>query len=235
MQENDIRIGALAEVKVGRNLLQVTIVEHTGHNWKVRSPAGKTFNVSKFVRLLDTPVVPAVTAPALVPDLAPAGPAVPVPTLECAVPTPAAESSAAPLATNAPAPTIAAAEVPCTPPAPFTPLTAEEVEVARQRAESLAVSSAAPAAVPAAAMAAAPAKKLSLMNAALQVLRESGIPMNTRQLVKAVIARGLWKPTDCKTPEQTLYGCFFREIRVAEHPRIRKSAAKKGRFELVPA
>lgn len=73
-------------------------------------------------------------------------------------------------------------------------------------------------------------KKLSLMDAAVEVLKQSGEPMNTREMVKAATDSGLWIPTDCKTPEQTLYGSIFREMKTKENPRIIKSAVK-GKFE----
>ena len=78
--------------------------------------------------------------------------------------------------------------------------------------------------------AAAPAKRRSLIDAAAEILKESGEAMNTRDMVKQAIERGLWQPTACKTPEQSLYGAIFREIKVAEQPRFCKSA-KKGAFE----
>ena len=76
---------------------------------------------------------------------------------------------------------------------------------------------------------AAPSKRISLMDVAVAVLKESGEPMNTREMVKAAIERGYWTPTACKTPEQTLYGNIFREIKTKEHPRIVKSDVK-GKF-----
>lgn len=73
-------------------------------------------------------------------------------------------------------------------------------------------------------------KKISLMDAAVEVLKQSGEPMNTREMVKAATDSGLWIPTDCKTPEQTLYGSIFREMKIKENPRIVKSSVK-GKFE----
>ncbi len=73
-------------------------------------------------------------------------------------------------------------------------------------------------------------KKLSLMDAAVEVLKQSGEPMNTREMVKAATDSGLWIPTDCKTPEQTLYGSIFREMKIKGNPRIVKSSVK-GKFE----
>ena len=76
---------------------------------------------------------------------------------------------------------------------------------------------------------AAPTKKMSLMDAAVAVLKESGEPMNTREMVKAAAEKGYWTPTACKTPEQTLYGSIFREIKTKANPRIVKSDVK-GKF-----
>ena len=75
-----------------------------------------------------------------------------------------------------------------------------------------------------------PEKRMSLLDAAVEVLRNSDHPMNTRELVKAATDAGFWIPTGCKTPEQTLYGSIFREIAMKELPRIRKSE-QKGKFE----
>lgn len=72
-------------------------------------------------------------------------------------------------------------------------------------------------------------KHLSLMNAAVEVLRRSEQPLNTREIVAQAIALGLWMPTGAKTPEQTLYGAIFREMATKEQPRIVK-AEQKGKF-----
>jgi len=72
-------------------------------------------------------------------------------------------------------------------------------------------------------------KRMSLMDAAVAVLKESGEPMNTREIVKMATEKGYWTPTACRTPEQTLYGSIFREIKVKNQPRIVKSDVK-GKF-----
>ena len=76
-----------------------------------------------------------------------------------------------------------------------------------------------------------PVKRLSLLNAAVIVLKDAGPehPMNCKEILEAILERQLWTPTDCKTPEQTLYGSIFREINAKEHPRIVKSNVK-GKF-----
>ena len=73
-------------------------------------------------------------------------------------------------------------------------------------------------------------RKVSLLDAAIEVLKAEGRAMNTREMVKLATERGLWIKTANKTPEQSLYGAIFREIKEAEHARIRKSE-KKGAFE----
>ena len=74
-----------------------------------------------------------------------------------------------------------------------------------------------------------PARKLSLLEAAYNVMLLEKRPMNTREMVKAAAEKGYWTPTACKTPEQTLYGSIFREIKVKAQPRIVKSDVK-GKF-----
>ena len=76
-----------------------------------------------------------------------------------------------------------------------------------------------------------PEKKLSLLNAALLVLKRSRTPLNTKEILAQVIEEGLWSPNGAKTPEQSLYSAFFREIKEKEMPRVRKSAARRGAFE----
>ena len=76
-----------------------------------------------------------------------------------------------------------------------------------------------------------PVKRMSLLSAAVEVLKGAGPehPMNCKEILEAILERQLWTPTDCKTPEQTLYGSIFREINTKEHPRIVKSNVK-GKF-----
>ena len=78
-----------------------------------------------------------------------------------------------------------------------------------------------------------PQKRMSLLNAAVEVLKAAGPdhPMNCKEILEAILERQLWTPTDCKTPEQTLYGSIFREINTKEHPRIVKSNVK-GKFRI---
>ena len=76
-----------------------------------------------------------------------------------------------------------------------------------------------------------PEKKLSLLNAAAQVLAACREPMNCKKIIAKAVEMGLWIPTEAKTPEQTLYSGIFREIKTAAEPRFKKSETRKGSFE----
>ena len=76
-----------------------------------------------------------------------------------------------------------------------------------------------------------PRRKLSLVSAGIEVMKQEGRPLNTREIVRLAAERGLWTPTACRTPEQSLYGAFFLEMKNSDSPRIRKSA-ERGKFEL---
>jgi hypothetical protein len=54
--------------------------------------------------------------------------------------------------------------------------------------------------------------KLSAIDAAAQLLAKSGKPMNTRQMIEAMAAKGLWTSPGGKTPHATLYSAILREI-----------------------
>ena len=58
-----------------------------------------------------------------------------------------------------------------------------------------------------------PEKKLSLLSAALEVLKSDDAALTTKQMVEHAKARNLWTPGAGKTPEQTLYSAIMREIK----------------------
>ena len=159
---SEFRIGEIAKARVGRNLMEVEIIEDCGNgNYKVKSiSSGREFNTSRLEKINNNQ-----------------------------------EETIMPEDNNT---IIAEAE---------TPNPAPECTTAPGKE-----------------------KKLSLLDAAVEVLKQSGEPMNTREMVKAATDSGLWIPTDCKTPEQTLYGSIFREMKIKENPRIVKSSVK-GKFE----
>ena len=76
-----------------------------------------------------------------------------------------------------------------------------------------------------------PEKKLSLLNAAAQVLATCREPLNCKEIIAKAVEMGLWAPTGGKTPEQTLYSGIFREIKSTDEPRFKKSETRKGSFE----
>jgi len=76
-----------------------------------------------------------------------------------------------------------------------------------------------------------PEKKLSLLNAAAQVLAACREPMNCKEIVAKAVEMELWTPTGAKTPEQTLYSGIFREMKTSDEPRFKKSETRKGSFE----
>jgi len=55
--------------------------------------------------------------------------------------------------------------------------------------------------------------KLSALDAAAKVLVEAGEPLNTKQMVEAMAAKGYWKSPGGATPHATLYSAITREIK----------------------
>jgi hypothetical protein len=72
-------------------------------------------------------------------------------------------------------------------------------------------------------------KKLSALDAAAKLLRESGQPMSCPELIAQMAAKGYWSSPHGKTPGATLYAALTREIRhKGEAARFVKTGA--GRF-----
>jgi hypothetical protein len=57
-------------------------------------------------------------------------------------------------------------------------------------------------------------KKLSALDAAARVLRESGQSMSCPELIAQMAAKGYWTSPKGKTPASTLYAALTREIRL---------------------
>ena len=55
-------------------------------------------------------------------------------------------------------------------------------------------------------------KKISALDAAAKLLSGAKEPMNTKQMVEAMAAKGLWTSPGGKTPHATLYSAILREI-----------------------
>jgi hypothetical protein len=67
-------------------------------------------------------------------------------------------------------------------------------------------------------------KRISAIDAAAQVLRETKAPMRCKEMIAAIMDQGLWSSPNGKTPEATLASAIIREIRVkGGESRFRKS------------
>jgi hypothetical protein len=71
--------------------------------------------------------------------------------------------------------------------------------------------------------------KMSCINAAAKVLSEKGEPMNCKEMIEAMAAKGYWTTPGGKTPHATLYSSIAREIRdKGKESRFKK--ADRGKF-----
>ncbi|TWU54955.1 hypothetical protein Poly51_37040 [Rubripirellula tenax] len=71
-------------------------------------------------------------------------------------------------------------------------------------------------------------KKLSCVNAALQILGESAEPMNAQEMITAMVEKGLWESPGGKTPHATLYSAILRDMKRGDESRFVKT--ERGRF-----
>ena len=61
MNSNEITVGKKYQVKVGRNEIEVTVMEQTARGWNVRTSSGNKFpinNAERFIKCLDIEVFP---------------------------------------------------------------------------------------------------------------------------------------------------------------------------------
>ena len=70
-------------------------------------------------------------------------------------------------------------------------------------------------------------KKLSLLDAAAQVLKAKGEPMTCGAMVETVMAKKLWS-TSAPTPAATLYSAILREMKKGKDSRFKK--VDRGQF-----
>jgi HB1, ASXL, restriction endonuclease HTH domain len=88
-------------------------------------------------------------------------------------------------------------------------------------------------------VAAAPAKpakaksdgKLSCLDAAAKVLADKKEPMNTKEMIEAMAAKGLWSSPNGQTPAATLYSAILREIKTKGND-ARFVKADRGKFAI---
>ncbi|MBR4916208.1 MAG: hypothetical protein IKZ45_03900 [Fibrobacter sp.] len=219
MSISEIHVGSLIRVKIGKNLILAKVVEILDGAVRVCSVANnKEFNVPQSrVQLDGEQPAPANTEPQTEQETTE-----PEPQVEASVEVAEPEAQAEAPADSEQEPATADSEpatievVPEGEAAEFTPSGEdEEDEYAINPAHE----------------SDKPKKHMSLLSAAVEVLKDAGPehPMNCKEILEAILERQLWTPTDCKTPEQTLYGSIFREINTKEHPRILKSNVK-GKF-----
>ena len=72
-------------------------------------------------------------------------------------------------------------------------------------------------------------KRLSGLDAAATVLKKSGKPMRSRELITAMAKQGLWTSPGGKTPHATLYAAMIREI-AAKGKDARFTKTERGLF-----
>ena len=222
---SEVKVGSLIRVKVGKNLILAEVVEILENGFRVQSLSTyKEFNVPESRVQLDREQ----PAPASAESQAEVAAQTEQESAEATEPEPLAEQTENTVATEQEASTVEAgpptveAEPPTVEVVPegeteeFTPSGEdEEDEYAINPAHE----------------SDKPVKRLSLLDAAVIVLKTAGPdhPMNCKEILEAIVERQLWASTPGKTPEQTLYGSIFREINTKEHPRIAKSNVK-GKF-----
>ncbi len=229
--------GTKVIVKVGRNEVEAIVIEATDTGWKVKSQkTGREFEVCRIVRVIEEPapemVTPETETEPAAEETKPETETEPAaeetkpetetePTAEETKPTTETEPTAEevmPETETKPA----AEEV--TPETETEPV-AEEAKPDEDHAVNPA---------PESGRDQKPPKKISLLTAAAMVLAACRKPMNCKEIIAKAIEMGLWTPTGAKTPEQTLYGGIFREIKTTEKPRFKKSETRKGSFEYAP-
>jgi hypothetical protein len=71
-------------------------------------------------------------------------------------------------------------------------------------------------------------KKLSCVGAALKVLAESGQPLNAKEMIEAMQAKGYWSSPGGKTPHATLYSAILRDLAAGDAAKFVK--IERGRF-----
>ena len=73
-------------------------------------------------------------------------------------------------------------------------------------------------------------KRLGLVDAAIQVMKAAGKPMNCQEVVKAILEKNLWQ-TSGKTPAATLYSSILRDIQ-KKGAEARFKKVERGQFAL---
>ncbi|MEZ6072260.1 MAG: winged helix-turn-helix domain-containing protein [Pirellulales bacterium] len=74
-------------------------------------------------------------------------------------------------------------------------------------------------------------RKPGALDSAALVLAETKQPMNTREMIEAMTAKGYWTSPSGKTPHATLYSAIIREI-ATKGSEARFVKVERGRFAL---
>jgi hypothetical protein len=74
-------------------------------------------------------------------------------------------------------------------------------------------------------------KRVSGLDAAAMVLKESGQAMNAKEILVAILEKGYWKSPNGKTPQATLYSSILREI-AAKGKESRFQKTERGKFAI---
>ena len=73
-------------------------------------------------------------------------------------------------------------------------------------------------------------KRVGLVDAAIQVMKAAGKPMNCKDIVKVILEKKLWETTG-KTPDATLYSSILRDIQ-KKGAEARFKKVERGQFAL---
>mgnify|MGYP001329943638 CR=1 FL=1 len=110
-----------------------------------------------------------------------------------------------------------------------TPATPPEAETAATAATMPPEPATIPTSATPATEATEPEKKLTMLDAAAQVLKTAGHPMTIKEILDAMQTSGFWAPGKGLTPDRTLISGIGVETRRKPNPRFRKTAP--GKFE----
>lgn len=77
---------------------------------------------------------------------------------------------------------------------------------------------------------AAKPERMSALDAAAKVLGEAGEPLNAKQMIEAMAAKGYWTSPGGKTPHATLYSAILREINTKGRE-SRFTKVERGQFK----
>lgn len=74
-------------------------------------------------------------------------------------------------------------------------------------------------------------KKLSMLQAAIEVLKRNGGPMNSKEIIEAMKEASLWESKSGKTPHNTLHSALSKELKKGNAPF--KKAEERGKFQIL--